>query len=332
MFICLMKNSFLIFLFSVFVVFSCEGLIKVDVAGNIVGGSERFVINGGGREISIRDVAEATVDAVDLLAVLSGIAQPLLNPNTRPTRNVSWLHLPRTKPGNIENLEIHLLRGHGPAGGLSQAHIMSGSVFLSGEIAGIQPPESGIGLAIDPNMPLSRGGVQGGEGKPVNRNWNQLQRDVNSVTNPIRATVISILDVVNSENQVKFQVAPIRGMRKFIIDLNQISLVNCPRPVIYDDQTPIPDTVPPTSEGWLRKTGGRSPWRVSQRAGFIIINLPSRSGMQVDSVLEVLGTPPLPTENSVVLQRQGSAAIVGTDTDDYGRETQRIPVTIYFSR
>ena len=62
------------------------------------------------------------------------------------------------------------------------------------------------------------------------------------------------------------------------------------------------------------------------------LNLPSRSGMQVDSVLEVLGTPPLPTENSVVLQRQGSAAIVGIDTDDYGRETQRIPITIYFSR
>ncbi len=318
-------------------VFSIIGLVKVDVANNIVGGNANYTMSNSVRPTIMQDIADAGVDARDLLNVLRGIALPLLAVNGIPGNANSWLHLPRTMPnGRQENLETHLLRGHGPSGGLSQAHIMTDSVFSSGVVNGIQVPKGGVGLSVDPNLPLVRGGVFGNGGNPVNQDWDQLQKNANSVNIPIRNTVVGIIASINIRNQVNFQVAPIRGMRKFIIDLNQGSLANCPRPIIYDDQTPFPATIPPLSEGWLRKIGGNTRWRVAQRPRFLIINLPERDARQVDVGLAALGENlAIPVANPILLQQQASAAVTlnpVAGVDNFGREKQSVPMTIYFGR
>lgn len=329
------NKAFFPFIFFAFLCVPVKSLIKVDTANNIIGGSTDYMMSNAARIVTIQDIADAGADIMDLLSVLNGIALPLIGDRCNPGSTSSWLHLPRTKGGQLERLETHLLRGHGPSGGISQAHIMSLSQFSFGVVAGIQAPQSGTGLALDPNIPLTVGGVFGGRGVPVNQNWNQLQQNINNVNVPIRTTVLDILASIANGNQVMFQVAPIRGMRKFIIDLNQVSLVTCSRPIIYDDQTPLPISFPPLSEGWLRKQGGQNPWRVSQRPRFLIISLPSRDAGQVNATLHALedNHVVLPVSNPVKLQEQAALSICNAVCiDDFGRETHRIPMTIYFAR
>lgn len=313
----------------IFFIFSAEGLVKVDENGNIIGSNVNIVERNNNRQTTVQDVANAGVDAADLLSVLGGIALPLLGINGNPGANNSWLHLPRTRPGNNpERLETHLLRGHGPAGGISQSHIMSASQFSSGAVHGIQAPAQGIGLALDPNMPLAVGGVFGGNGAPVIRDWNQLQRDMNSVNIPIHTTVNGIIGAVNNGNQVNFQCANIARMRKFTIDLTQASLANCPRPIIFDGQHII--TVPPLlSEGWLKKPN-QGVWRVSPRARFLVINVQERSAQQANAAAVNLGNIIFPAALPVPLQQQAAAVNIPQHTDVFGRELQRIPMTIYF--